>query len=353
MSVTSQVISALGGSANTSASTLTDVRASVDARYGKASESELAQWLSLAKTVSAADFASLDAAVATKSYLAGGVFGIADAALFIGLATCKDAAGVAKHSNLQRYVSHVQCLCKAQSDVKPFPTTVANTPVPIGCGTAVKADSKAVSAVPAAAAAAGAAGGEKEKKEKKEKPAAAAATAAPAAGADKEEPLEPSLLDIRVGVIVKCWNHPDSEKLLCEEVDCGEAAPRNIASGIRAFYNADEFVGKKVMVLANLKARAVAGFKSEGMVLCACNDDHSKVAILEPPADAMPGDKVEFAGFEGKEAAQPNAVAKKKILEKLAPLLKTDATGAAFTGKDQWLINGKAVTSAMCSATIS
>jgi len=327
---------------------LTDVRASVDARHGKASESELAQWLSLAKTVTAADFASIDEAVATKTYLAGGVFGIADAALYVGLVTCKDAGEVTKHSNLKRYVAHVQCLCKPQSGIKPFQLTVANTPVPIGCGTAAKAETKA------APAAAGGETEQKEKKEKKEKPAAAAAAAAAAAPiAEKDEPLEPSLLDLRVGIVLKCWNHPDSDKLLCEEVDCGEPTPRSIASGIRAFYNADEFVGKKVMVLANLKARAVAGFKSEGMVLCACNDDHSKVAILEPPADAKPGDKVEFAGFEGKEAAAPNAVAKKKILEKLAPLLKTDAAGMAFTGKDQWLINGKAVTSAMTSASIS
>lgn len=133
----------------------------------------------------------------------------------------------------------------------------------------------------------------------------------------------------------------------------GEAAPRSIASGIRAFYNADDFVGRRVLVLANLKARAIGGFPSNGMVLCACNADHSKVAILEPPADAKPGDKVQFAGFEGKDAAPPNAMAKKKILEKLAPLLKTDDKGIAFTGNDQWLINGKAVTSALCSAIIS
>ena len=146
---------------------------------------------------------------------------------------------------------------------------------------------------------------------------------------------------------------PPSDKLLCEEVNLGEAAPRSIASGIRAFYNADEFVGRRVIVLANLKPRAIGGFPSNGMVLCACNEDHSKVAILEPPLDAEPGNKVEFAGFEGKEAAPPNAMAKKKILEKLAPLLKTDAKGIAFTGKDQWLVNGKPVTSTLSSASIS
>ena len=216
----------------------------------------------------------------------------------------------------------------------------AATPIPYGCGISKPAPTAAPVAKPAAPAAVD----NKDKKEKKEK------VAAPAAATEE---LEPSLLDIRVGVIKKCWNHPDSDKLLCEEVDVGEAAPRNIASGIRAFYSAEEFVGKKVMVLANLKGRAIAGFKSEGMVLCAVNDDHSKVAILEPPADSKPGDKVEYKGFEGKEAAPPNAIAKKKILEKLAPGLKTDDKGVAFSGKHQFLVGGKSCTSAMKGASIS
>ena len=65
------------------------------------------------------------------------------------------------------------------------------------------------------------------------------------------------------GLIKKCWNHPDSEKLLCEEIDIGEAVPRTIASGLRLFYSAEEMQGKKVLVLANLKERPMAGFKSQ------------------------------------------------------------------------------------------
>ena len=116
--------------------------------------------------------------------------------------------------------------------------------------------------------------------------------AAESASAEAETPVvppNPSLLDIRVGEIVKCWNHPDSEKLLCEEIDCGEeSGPRSIASGIRAFYAAEEFVGKKVMVLTNLKDRKLAGFVSQGMVLCASSEDGSEVKILpcEPSSQA-------------------------------------------------------------------
>ena len=81
------------------------------------------------------------------------------------------------------------------------------------------------------------------------------------------EPLDPSKLDIRVGVIIKCWNHPESEKLLCEEIDVGEGNPRSIASGLRAHYTAEEMTGKKVVVLANLKERPMAGFKSQVIII--------------------------------------------------------------------------------------
>lgn len=78
------------------------------------------------------------------------------------------------------------------------------------------------------------------------------------------EELDPSKLDFRVGRVVKCWDHPEAEKLLCEEIDCGESSgPRQIASGLRAHYHAEEMQGRKVIVLANLKDRNLVGFKSQ------------------------------------------------------------------------------------------
>ena len=166
-------------------------------------------------------------------------------------------------------------------------------------------------------------------------------------------PPNPSLLDIRVGEIVRCWNHPDSEKLLCEEIDCGEEQARSIASGIRAFYSAEEFVGKKVMVLANLKDRKLAGFLSQGMVLCASSEDGSEVKILEPPAGAENGDRVVFSGVENGEPASSSQMKKKKILEKLAPMMKTDENGVAFCGENGMTVRDQPVTSQARSATIS
>lgn len=306
--------------------------------------SEMSQWLSLSQTMRSGDLKGLDEFLASKSFLVGTKFSLADAAVYVALMTAQGLE-LAAFTNIRRYVDHVQCLCKHQDGVKLATVIDAPTLIPIGTGVGASAvakieEKKTEGGDPAA----------KEGAKNEEKAGMAGKKAAASAPAAEE--LDPSKLDIRVGEIKKCWNHPDSEKLLCEEVDLGEEAVRNIASGIRTFYNADEFVGKKVMVLANLKDRAIAGFKSQGMVLCSCNEDHSKVAILEPPAGAKVGDKVVFGDRKG-DAATPAQMNKKKILEKLAPLLKTNEKGEAFCGMDAFTIDGKAVISALANGIVS
>lgn len=147
--------------------------------------------------------------------------------------------------------------------------------------------------------------------------------------------LDVSKLDIRVGLIQKCWEHEEADKLYCEEIDLGEeAGPRSIASGLKAHYSVDEMVGRKVLVLANLKSRKLVGFPSHGMVLCACDygeaDDGSEdtVEFVCPPETARVGDRVVCAGFEG-EPATENQVVKKKILNAVFPDLGVDADGVA------------------------
>lgn len=136
-----------------------------------------------------------------------------------------------------------------------------------------------------------------------------------------------SALDIRVGKILKAWPHPEAEKLYCEEIDVGEEQPRQIASGLRPFYDtADDLVGKTVMVLCNLKSRNLVGFPSHGMVMCASNADHTAVETMEPPAGAKIGERVMFEGFDGEPEAEAK-VGKKKIFESVAPDLKTNGEG--------------------------
>ena len=85
-----------------------------------------------------------------------------------------------------------------------------------------------------------------------------------------------------MGLLTKTWHHPDSEKLWCEEIDIGEENPRQVCSGLRAFYTEEQFkAGRKVVVVCNLKPAKMAGFESAGMVLCAANAEHTQVELLE------------------------------------------------------------------------
>ena len=69
---------------------------------------------------------------------------------------------------------------------------------------------------------------------------------------------------------MQVWHHPDADKLFCEEIELGEeGGPRQIASGLREHYTLEEMQDKKVLVVANLKAANIVGFKSNGMVLAA------------------------------------------------------------------------------------
>ena len=60
-------------------------------------------------------------------------------------------------------------------------------------------------------------------------------------------------LEFKVGQIVRVWIHPEADKLYCEEIDVGEAEPRLIASGLRKHYSLEEMLGKRVIVVSNLK----------------------------------------------------------------------------------------------------
>merc|ERR1719253_1382991 len=166
---------------------------------------------------------------------------------------------------------------------------------------------------------------------------APAADGAPAAAPAVADPLDSyegppiTALDIRVGRINKVWTHEEADKLYCEEIDVGEDAPRQIASGLRPYLSEEDLDGRMVLVLCNLKARKLAGFPSHGMVLCSSNEEHTEVNIIAAPIDAKIGERVTVPGwdFEGEEG-QPfkeNKLGKKKVFEKLMPNLKTDEYG--------------------------
>ena len=87
----------------------------------------------------------------------------------------------------------------------------------------------------------------------------------------------------QVGEIIACEAVKKSKKLLCSQVRIGSEV-RQIVSGIRKYYTPEEMVGKKVMVITNLKPAKLAGLMSEGMILCAEAPDGS-LALMVPEAD--------------------------------------------------------------------
>jgi methionyl-tRNA synthetase len=87
-------------------------------------------------------------------------------------------------------------------------------------------------------------------------------------------------MQFQVGEIIACEAVPKSKKLLCSQVKIGSQV-KQIVSGIRKDYSPEEMVGKKVMVLVNLKPAKLAGVLSEGMLLCA-EDADGNLALLTP-----------------------------------------------------------------------
>jgi methionine--tRNA ligase beta chain len=177
---------------------------------------------------------------------------------------------------------------------------------------------------------------DKRAKKKAEAAAKKAQNAPPPATATTE--VDISALDIRVGKILKAWHHEEAEKLFCEEIDVGEDKPRQIASGLRPFYQMDDLTGRHVLVLCNLKPRNLVGFPSHGMVLCASNDDHTQVEFVVPPPDSMIGERVVFEGIDMKDPESESKVNKKKLFENLAPDLKTDGDGTVVWKKHKAIV---------------
>ena len=129
--------------------------------------------------------------------------------------------------------------------------------------------------------------------------------AAEAAADEKAEPEEPAIdieakpeityddfakLQFQVGKIIACEAVPKSKKLLCSQVKIGSQV-RQIVSGIKAHYSPEEMVGKRVMVVTNLKPAKLAGVMSEGMILCA-EDAEGNLSLMVPEKEMPAGAEI-------------------------------------------------------------
>ena len=153
-------------------------------------------------------------------------------------------------------------------------------------------------------------------------------------------------VSLKVGKITKVWEHPDSENLFCEEIDVGENAPRMVASGLRAYFKAEDLQDRMVLVVLNLQKRKMAGFQSNGMVMACRSEDGATVELIDVPASAKPGDIVTTEGM-------PSPTPKQQIKiksngndpwSKTVSQLKTDDNCVACFGGNPLTVNGEALT---------
>lgn len=190
----------------------------------------------------------------------------------------------------------------------------------------------------AAAAAAAAAGQKTQKKEKPKKEKQPKPPPAPAA------PQLPSLIDLRVGHILRAVNHPNADSLYVSTIDCGDVpgsdntsldeetgkTVRTVCSGLNGLVPLAEMQGRKIVAVCNLKPVTMRGIKSAAMVLAASprveegGDPHAgPVELVNPPADAPAGERVNFQGWaEGEPEKQLNP--KKKVWETFQPGFTTN-----------------------------
>ena len=97
-------------------------------------------------------------------------------------------------------------------------------------------------------------------------------------------------LALRVGVVTAAQDHPNADRLLVLTVDVGEPAPRQLVAGIKGSYQAQDLIGKQVVVVVNIKPAALRGVESQGMVLAA--SDGTAIILVSPERPIRAGSTV-------------------------------------------------------------
>lgn len=101
-------------------------------------------------------------------------------------------------------------------------------------------------------------------------------------------------VDLRVAVVTQAEFHPNADRLLKLQLDDGSGEPRQICAGIRGYYEPEDLVGKRIIIVANLAPRKIRGEESRGMLLAASDapkdgEGERNVVLLTPMADIPAG----------------------------------------------------------------
>jgi methionyl-tRNA synthetase len=99
-------------------------------------------------------------------------------------------------------------------------------------------------------------------------------------------------LDLRIATVLECKAHPNADKLLVLQVELGGGERRQICAGLKAHYTPEQFVGKQIIIVANLAPRTMRGEVSQGMLLAASDPITSKVVVVGPAETVAAGSKV-------------------------------------------------------------
>ncbi|KAG6816804.1 hypothetical protein H0H87_002773 [Tephrocybe sp. NHM501043] len=325
-------------------------------------QTEVAEWIEKAGQPDAASDANIQALNTTlipRTYLVNNNLTAADVAIYGALHPYFSKLQPPQYyalPSLTRFFDHIQSSPSVTPYNSAFSTVnfdIENAPTPERKAEPPKKKEKksvapspapenaAATEVPAASAAAGSADKPQktEKKEKKKKDVGAeqggkkAAAKAPAAE-DAGEPV-PSMIDLRVGRIVDIMKHSDADGLYVEQIDIGEeTGPRTVVSGLVHYIPIEEMRNKILIAVCNLKPANMRGVKSFAMVLCATSKDGKEggIELIQPPANAKPGDRVYFEGSEYENATPlPQLNPKKKIFEAIQPgFITLDSREAAW-----------------------
>ncbi len=98
-------------------------------------------------------------------------------------------------------------------------------------------------------------------------------------------------IELRVATVIECKPHENADKLLVLQIDLG-GERRQICAGLRNQYEPEQFVGKQIVVVANLAPRQMRGQASQGMLLAATDPATGRVIVITPGEPVAPGAKV-------------------------------------------------------------
>lgn len=161
----------------------------------------------------------------------------------------------------------------------------------------------------------------------------------------------PDKVELKVGQILEAAKHPDADTLCILTVDIGNDTKKSIVSNLMAYYGLEDLKDRSVVTLTNMKSSKIRGVESEGLVLCAFNQD--KYEPLVVPEGAKVGERIIVEGFDNTQAEVAQLNPKKKVWDKIQAELKTNADGEALWKEFSMLtLNGDRITSTLKECNI-